>query len=78
MQLYGIDKSALEAPLLTPTKESNIDEIVTPFSFKPPIETVSVISTIRVKQSGQTSVIKSLDFDNSEFVVGETLSSSSV
>jgi prefoldin subunit 5 len=75
VQLFGVDKSALEAPLLTPTNESDPDETVTPSSFIPPIETVSIISTIRVKQSGKTSVIKSLDFDNSEFVVGESSSS---
>ena len=73
--MYGVDKSAVEAPLLTPTNESEVDETVTPFFIIPPIETVSVISTIRVKQSGKTSAIKSLDFDNSEFVVGETSSS---
>ena len=63
---------------MTPTKESDIHEIVTPSSFKPPIETVSVISTIRVKQSGKTSTIRLLDFDKSEFVVGKTSSSPSV
>ena len=73
--MYGVDKSTLGAPLLTPTKESDIDDTVTPSSFKPPIKAVSVISTIRVKHSGKTSNIKSIDFDKSKFVVGETSSS---
>ena len=76
--MYGVDKSALGAPLLTPTKESDIDYTVSPSSFKPPIENVSIISTIKVKHSRKTSNIKSVDFDNSKFVVGETSSSSSV
>ena len=76
VQMYGVDKSALEAPILTPTKESGIDDTVTLSSVKHPIETVSVISTIRVKHSGKTSNIKSIDFDNSKFVVDESSKSS--
>ena len=49
---------------------------VTPSSFKPLNETVSVISTIKAEHTGRTSNIKSIDFENSDFVAGESSSSS--
>ena len=36
-QFYGVDKSALDAPLLIRTDESELDTIVTPSSFIPPM-----------------------------------------
>jgi len=78
VQLYGVDKSAFVAPSLTPTNDSELDTTVTPSSFLPPNETVSIISTIILTKYGNTYEIKSINFQNSEFIVGESSLSSSV
>ena len=48
VQLFGVDKSALDAPLLIPMTDNEPDTPISPSSFLPPNETVSVISSVRV------------------------------
>ena len=72
VQVFGLNESAPIAPLLTPSNDIEPDNIVTPSSFLCSNETVFVIFTIRVKQTGNTSKIKSTDFENNEFLFGKS------
>ena len=69
IQVYGVDKSAPVAPLLTLLNNCEPDNTVTPILLFPSNETVSKISNIRVRKSGNLSdygILKSCSFGSTE------------